>query len=62
MPTLQQRMLLARKSPLQKKMDPRPHCEDCGKVLVQSDYEAYWDGQPSGNAPRCCESCAEVPG
>jgi hypothetical protein len=62
MPTLQERMQLARKSSLQKKLDPRPHCEDCGRVLVQSDFDAYHDGNPSLGTPRCCEDCAELPG
>lgn len=63
------RLLIALKSPVQKQVDARPRCEDCGKVLVLSDFKSYWDGDdphvdgciPKGQSttPRCCEDCAE---
>jgi hypothetical protein len=59
------RALIAQRSALQAKVDPRPHCQDCGAVLVHSDFYAYWEGRepPAGMAPhitpRCCEDCAD---
>lgn len=68
------RRLIALKSPTQKQVDPRPRCQDCGRVLERSDFTSYWDGQDprhwyvhgisaeeyrSAITPRCCEDCAE---
>jgi hypothetical protein len=75
MPTAAQlRQLIANKSPITAKVDPRPRCQDCGSVLTERDFKSYWDGpDPSGvltpgaspevaraeSVPRCCENCAE---
>jgi hypothetical protein len=63
------RRLIANKSPFQKIADPRPTCEDCGAVLMRSDFTSYWDGGdphvdgciPRGAniTPRVCENCCE---
>jgi hypothetical protein len=65
----QKRLMIALKSPIQAKVDPRPRCEDCGDVLTLSDLRHYWDGPdpyvlgiiPKGESPipRCCTDCAE---
>ena len=61
----QRRVLIAQRSPIQKMVDSRPRCGDCGRVLVLLDYQAYWDGDPKmkerREEPRCCERCAESP-
>lgn len=67
-----ERRLIALKSPIQKQVDTRPRCQDCGAVLVHSDYTSYWDGPdpwPNGclgrddnPTPRCCEFCASDEG
>lgn len=68
------RLLIASKSNIQKAIDPRPRCADCGAVLTRRDFTSYWDDDsPAGlivagmsqeemhNAitPRICEECSE---
>ena len=67
-----QRRLIAQRSSIQRELDARPRCQDCGRVLIQRDYRSYWDGGdphvegciPRGESvvPRCCEHCAEEMG
>ena len=64
-----QRRLIALRSPFFRQVDPRPRCQDCGRVLIRRDFTSYWDGPdpyPNGClgpgddiTPRCCEDCAE---
>lgn len=64
----QKRLMIALKSPTMQ-ADKRPRCEDCGSILIRSDYTHYWDGPdpyvmgclPKGSnpTPRCCTDCAE---
>ena len=71
MSTAAQRLLIAMKSPLQRQVDTRPRCEDCGKVLERHDFTSYWDGQDpyvdgclgrgESTVPRCCDACADQP-
>jgi len=57
------RLFIALKSPLQRTLDTRARCADCGAVLVRRDYESYWDDDPTLArnflVPECCERCAE---
>lgn len=56
------RLSIALKSPFTPK-DPRPRCQDCGRVLTRRDFLSYWDGdlelEREHAVPRRCEDCAE---
>jgi len=57
------RLLIAQRSPIQRRIDPRPRCEGCARVLTMLDFESYWDGCPTmkrrHEVPCLCEPCCE---
>jgi hypothetical protein len=59
------RRLIAQASSIQKQLDPRPRCEECGRVLTRRDFLSYWDGDPDLEreyaVPRICDDCADQP-
>jgi hypothetical protein len=63
MNNVERRLMIALKSPVQRRIDTRHRCEDCGRVLVLGDFHSYWDGcvelERTGAVPRCCVDCAE---